>query len=569
MRAIGKQSELRDALLSLKPYLKRAALFSACVNLLALAPTLYMLEVYGRVVNSRSLVTLIMLTLAVLGAYAVMEVCDWVRRAVLHQGALRFDAAMGERVFDAVFEANLRRLPGASSQSMADLRGLRDFVYSPALLTLIDVPMALLFLGVLYAIDPIMGHVALAGGLLQAVLARFNERDTQPALMAANRSAIAAQNYANGTLRSAQVIEAMGMLGSIHGRWMDRQRDFLMRQAEASANAGGYAAVSKFLQLSLSSLLLGLGCWLVLDDRFAGGGGMMLAASVLGGKVLGPITLVISQWQQVINARDAYGRLDKLLQSVPAREAGMPLPTPIGNLAVEAVAAGAPGSSVPIIRGVTFGVPAGQVVAVIGPSASGKSTLARLLVGVWPTAGGRVRLDGVDVFAWNKEELGPAIGYLPQGVELFDGTLAENIARFGEVDAAQVEAAARAVGLHDFILALPQGYATRIGDEGCFLSGGQRQRVGLARALYGNPRYVVLDEPNSSLDEAGEAALLRTLQDLKARGCTVIVITHRTSILPAVDRILVLRDGQVAAYGPRDEILAGGQRSAQPAAAVA
>jgi len=569
MKSADKRSELRAALLSLKPFFRQAIFFSVFINLLVLAPSAYMLEVYGRVVNSRNGTTLAMLTLLVLGVYAVLEVCEWVRKEILHHGALNFDALIGERVFNAIFEANLRRLPGASTQAMSDLRSLREFISSQALLAIIDIPLALLFLAVLYAINPIIGHVALAGALLQTVLAWLTERDTQPLLTAANRSAISAQNYASGTLRNAQVIEAMGMLGSIHQRWMSKQREFLVLQAQASDKSGGYSAISRWVQLTLSSLLLGLGCWLILEGEFPGGGGMMMVTSMLGGKVLGPIVQVIGMWKQVVNARDAFGRLDKLLQAVPEKEVGMPLPPPKGTLSVEAVVAGAPGAPTSIIHGVSFALPAGEVLAIIGPSASGKSTLARLLVGVWPAASGKVRLDGVDVSSWNKAELGPHIGYLPQGVELFDGSLAENIARFGEVDMARVEAAARAVGVHELILQLPLAYDTRIGDEGCFLSGGQRQRIGLARAIYGKPRYIVLDEPNSSLDEAGELALLQTLQAMKAQGMTLVVVTHRTSLLPVVDRMLVLREGQVAAYGPRDEVLAAQQRLSQSPASAA
>jgi len=569
MKSADKRSELRAALLSLKPFFRQAIFFSVFINLLVLAPSAYMLEVYGRVVNSRNGTTLAMLTLLVLGVYAVLEVCEWVRKEILHHGALNFDALIGERVFNAIFEANLRRLPGASTQAMSDLRSLREFISSQALLAIIDIPLALLFLAVLYAINPIIGHVALAGALLQTVLAWLTERDTQPLLTAANRSAISAQNYASGTLRNAQVIEAMGMLGSIHQRWMSKQREFLVLQAQASDKSGGYSAISRWVQLTLSSLLLGLGCWLILEGEFPGGGGMMMVTSMLGGKVLGPIVQVIGMWKQVVNARDAFGRLDKLLQAVPEKEVGMPLPPPKGTLSVEAVVAGAPGAPTSIIRGVSFALPAGEVLAIIGPSASGKSTLARLLVGVWPAASGKVRLDGVDISSWNKAELGPHIGYLPQGVELFDGSLAENIARFGEVDMARVEAAARAVGVHELILQLPQAYDTRIGDEGCFLSGGQRQRIGLARAIYGKPRYIVLDEPNSSLDEVGELALLQALQAMKAQGMTLVVVTHRTSLLPVVDRMLVLREGQVAAYGPRDEVLAAQQRLSQSPASAA
>lgn len=565
MKPSANRSELKESLLLLKPFVRRALFFSLFTNLLVMAPTVYMLEVYDRVVNSRSTMTLAMLTLLVIGVYVLLELFEWVRAEILHHASLGFDARMNGRVFDAMFEGNLRRIQGVSSQVVNDLKTLREFIGSPAVLSIMDVPLSMLYIVAIFMISPVMGYVAVVGALLQVGLAYLTERNTQPPLTKANRSAIDAQNYANGTLRNAQVIEAMGMLKHIHGRWMKKQREFLSQQAIASDQAGANMAVSKFVQMTQSSLLLGVGCWLTIKGEFPGGGGMMLVASILGGRVLAPISQVIGMWKQVVNARDAYGRLDKLLQNVPAREAGMPLPPPKGMLSVEAVMAGAPGSPAAIIRGASFVVPAGEAVAIVGPSASGKSTLARLMVGVWPTAAGKVRLDGVDVFPWNKTELGPHIGYLPQGVELFDGTLAENIARFGEVEMAKVEAAAKSVGVHEVIMALPQGYDTRIGDDGCFLSGGQRQRVGLARAIYGNPRFVVLDEPNSSLDEAGEKALVETLLALKAQGTTSVVITHRTSVLAAVDRMLVLRDGQVQAYGPRDEVLAALQQAAQPA----
>jgi ATP-binding cassette subfamily C exporter for protease/lipase len=447
---------------------------------------------------------------------------------------------------------------------LTDLKTVRDFIASPALLAMMDVPLALLYIVVIFMINPIIGCLSIVGALLQVGLAYLTQRDTQPSLMAANSAAIAAQNYASSSLRNAQVIEAMGMHGSIHSRWMKRQREFLVRQAGASDHASAYASLSKFVQLVQSSLLIGAGCWLTIKGMFPGGAGLVIVASILGGRVLTPIVQVIGMWKHVANARDAHGRLDRLLQAVPLQESGMPLPPPTGLLAVEAVTAGAPGSAAAIIKGVSFVVPVGEVVAIIGPSASGKSTLARLMVGIWPTASGKVRLDGVDIFPWNKAELGPYIGYLPQNVELFDGTVAENIARFSEPDMTKVEAAGRAVGIHDTVLALDDGYETPIGDDGCYLSGGQRQRIALARAIYGNPRFIVLDEPNSSLDEAGEQALLHTLLALKAQGTTVMIITHRTNILAAVDRMLVLQDGQLKAYGPRDEVAAALLRGASP-----
>jgi ATP-binding cassette subfamily C exporter for protease/lipase len=549
------QSELRKALGALQPQFKQAIGFSFVASLLVLAPSGYMLEVYDRVVNSRNHMTLAMLTALVLAAYVVMEVLEWVRAEVMHGAAMDFDRRMSGRVFSAIFEANLKRLAGGTAQPMNDFRTVRDFLFSPVLLALMESPVSLIFLVLIFAISPVLGWAAVVAAIVQTFVGWLNERSTQPPLTAANRSAVAAQQYADGTLRNAQVIESMGMLRDIHRRWMDKQREFLSLQAQASDKAGYYQAISKFLQNTVSSLLLGLGAWLLLRDQLNGGPAYMIVGSILGGRMLAPIIQIVSQWQSVINVREAYARLDGLLAQVPETKPGMPLPPPSGQLSVENIVAVAPGSSVPILRGVNFGLQAGEVLAVVGPSASGKTTLARLLVGLWPASSGKVRLDGADVHTWNKTELGPHVGYLPQGIELFDGSLAENIARFGDVDLAKVEAAARAVGLHDFIMALPQGYDSPAGREGAMLSGGQRQRVGLARAVYDQPTFVVLDEPNSNLDEQGDAALTSAIAQFKSRGTTFVVITHRTSVLGVADKMLVLRDGQTQIFGSRDDVL--------------
>lgn len=561
--AAKQTSELKEALLALRPYFKRAFWFSIIASLLVLAPTGYMLEVYDRVVNSRSFSTLAMLTLAVVGAYIVMELLEWSRAQILHAAGIELDRRLGDRVFNAIFAANLRRLPGGNVQPMSDFRVLRDFIQSPAVTAAMEAPVALVFMVLIFAISPVLGWVAVVGAILQTFVGWMNERATQPPLVAANRSAFGAQQYADGTLRNAQVIEAMGMQRDIHKRWAEKQREFLGLQAIASDRAGGYQALTKFLQTTMGSLLLGLAAWLLLRNSLNGGSAMLIIASILGGRMLAPLVQVVTQWRSVINVRDSYGRLNQLLMAVPAPAKAMPLPPPRGLLQAEGVVATAPGSTVPILRGVAFALNPGEVLAVVGPSASGKTTLARTLVGLWPSAGGKVRLDGADVYAWDKAELGPHLGYLPQDVELFDGTIGENIARFGAVEPAKVEAAARAVGLHEFILGLPQGYDSPVGREGAMLSGGQRQRVGLARAIYGDPVLVVLDEPNSSLDEAGDAALAAAVMALKSRGTTFVVMTHRTSILPVVDKMLVLRDGQVQAFGPRDEVLAALNKAAQ------
>jgi ATP-binding cassette subfamily C exporter for protease/lipase len=558
-------SELRQAISAINPYFKRAGWFSFFATLLILAPSGYMLEVYDRVVNSRSYMTLAMLTLLVLAAFVLMEVLEWVTAEILHEGSLDFDRKLSGRVFAAIFEANLKRLPGGTAQPMNDFRLLRDFFYAPVVLALMQAPVSLVFLLLIFAISPVLGWSAVIAAIVQTFVGWLNERSTQPPLLAANQSAAAAQQYADGTLRNAKVIESVGMLRDIHKRWIAKQREFLGLQAKASDRAGFYQAISKFLQNTVSSMMLGLGAWLLLNDQLSGGASYMIVGSILGGRVLAPLVQIVSQWQTVVNVRGAYARLDGMLTAVPVRPAGMELPPPQGQLQVENLLASAPGSQVPILKGVNFALQPGEVLAVVGPSASGKTTLARLLVGLWPALNGKVRLDGVDVFNWDKAELGPHVGYLPQGVELFEGTVAENIARFGEPDQAKVEAATRAVGLHEFILTLPQGYDNPVGRDGAMLSGGQRQRIALARALYGKPAFVVLDEPNSSLDEQGDAALTRAISQYAARGTTFVVMTHRTSVLGVVNKMLVLRDGQVQLFGPRDDVLNALNQAAEKA----
>ncbi len=556
MNPVKKTSELRLSVGELNPFFKRASWLSVVASLLVLAPSAYMLEVYDRVVNSRSHMTLAMLTLAVLAVFIVMEVLDWARGQLMHQASLAIDQRMSRRIFSAIFDANMKRLAGGTAQPMNDFRTVREFLNTPVLIACMEAPVSIAFLILIFAMSPVLGWSAVAAAVIQTLIAWLNQRSTQPPLLSANRSAIAAQQYADGSLRNAQVIEAMGMLGDIHSRWMEKQREFLNLQAQASDAGGAFQAASKFLQNTTSSLLLGLGAWLLLRNELNGGSAMMIIASILGGRVLAPLVQIVSQWQSVVNVRDAWNRLDQMLAALPVRPPTMSLPAPLGALAVENVVAPAPGSQVPILRGVAFALQPGEVLAVVGPSASGKTTLARLLVGLWPAASGKVRLDGVDVFTWDKAELGPYMGYLPQGVELFDGTLAENIARFGEIDMTKVEAATRAVGLHETIMALPKAYDSPVGRDGALLSGGQRQRVALARAIYDNPVFVVLDEPNSSLDESGDAALNNAIAQLKSRGTTFVVMTHRTSVLAVVDKMLILQEGQNRAFGPRDDVLA-------------
>ena len=546
---------LIGAISQLSTKFKHVALFSFFINLLVLSPTWYMLEVYDRVLNSQNRYTLFMLTIMVVGMYASLEILAWVRGLVMLDASKRFDVVLRERVFGSIFKARLRQVPGGSAQSLLDLKTIQDAIASPALMALIDIPFSVVALILIFFISSTLGWLAVASALLLGIIALFNQYRVYPPLMLANQQAIAGQAYVSGAIRNAQAIRAMGMLHRIHTRWRAKQQEFLRLQAIASDRAGVNTSLSKFTQTLQGSLLLGLGCWLTLRGELGMDGSMMIVASILGGRALAPLVSVVTHWRVITNAQDAVRRLDHFLQAFPVPKPAMPLPPPRGELSVESLTASAPNSQVPILKGVAFRLSAGQSLGVVGPSAAGKTTLARLITGIWPAMNGKVRMDGVDIYEWDKIELGPHVGYLPQNVELFDGTLAENIARFGPVDIDKVTTAAHIVGLTHFISTLPDGLDTQLGVEGALLSGGERQRVALARAIYGMPKFIVLDEPNSSLDEAGDAALIRTIQHIKSLGSTLIVMTHRSQVLSVIDSLMVLVDGSVKLFGPRDEVM--------------
>lgn len=561
--AMTAPAEAAQALACQTPAIRRAFVFAVLAGLLALAPTVYMFEVYGRVVDSRNPVTLAMLTLMALMALAVMEVLEWARAETLREAGSAFDAQLAPRVFEATHTAHLKIGQTLGGQPLADLRTLRDTFHGSALAAALESPIALVALVILFLIQPVLGWVALALAMGQGLLSWLNERGTAEPLARANQADIQARANVDGTLRHADVVAALGMAPDMKARWLRLHREMLALQALASDNAGLYQALGRGLQTTLSTALLGLGAWLLLRDELPGGGGILIVCSVLGARVLSPLVLLVSQWRNVVQARLAWQRLCQLLERMPACKPAMSLPAPRGHLAVEGLTAAASAGGPPMLRHIAFGLQPGEVLAVIGPSASGKTTLARMLVGLWPPLAGNVRLDGANVCAWNKAELGPHLGYLPQSVDLLTGTLAENIARFGEPDTAKLHEAAHAVGLHDWIVALPQGYDTPLGDEGVMLSGGQRQRVALARALYGAPAFVVLDEPNASLDEAGNLALAQAIAHTKARGATVVVMTHLPSVLAVADKALVLHGGAQRAFGPRDDVLAALQKANQ------
>lgn len=558
------RSELAAALWSLRRIFFIVGGFSFVINMVLLMPAIYMLQIYDRVLSSRSESTLLMLTLLILGLYALMAGLEWVRSRLLVRAGSMLDTQMNARVFTAAFEANLRGTGSNAGQAMNDLTNVRQFVTGNGLFAFFDAPWFPIYLAVIFLIHPILGWLSVAGAILLVILTLTTEWVTKKPLSQANTAAIQSSNYATNNLRNAEVIEAMGMLTNLRRRWYEKYQNVIALQGVASDRAGTISAITKFVRISLQSLVLGLGALLVIEGKITAGA--MIAASILMGRALAPVELLIAVWKQLASSRSAYERLEKLLKDFPAREKSMALPPPQGHLTVENVMAAAPGTQVAILKGVSFALEPGEVLGIIGPSAAGKSTLARLLVGVWPAAAGKVRLDGADVYSWNKEQLGSHIGYLPQDVELFEGTIAENIARFGEIDSGKVIEAARQAGMHDMILRFPKGYDTPIGSGGSFLSGGQRQRIALARALYGGPSFIVLDEPNSNLDDGGETALVQAVLAQKAAGRTLVVITHRTSILSAVDKLLLLRDGVVQAFGPRQQVLEALARAAPGAA---
>lgn len=561
------RTELSEVLFSFRKAFYTAGVFSMFINVLGLVPSLYMLQVYDRVLQSRSVTTLVMLTLIMLGFYGMLGMLEMARSKLLIRVGAQLDMKLNDRVFVASFEKNLKRAGGNAGQAMSDLTNVRQFLTGNGLFAFFDAPWAPIYLIVIALFSPWIGLFAVVSAAVLFSLAWLTERATRKPLAEASVMASSANNFATNNLRNAEVIEAMGMLDNLKRRWMTRQLKFLALQNEASDRAASISATTKAVRIAVQSLVLGGGALLVIDGSMSSGG--MIAGSLLLGKALGPVELAIGTWKQLLSARTAYHRLEELLAEHPARQPGMDLPRPTGKLLVEGVTAAAPGTQVMILKQVGFNVAPGEVVGVIGPSASGKSTLARLLVGVWPAIAGKVRLDGADVFTWNKAMLGPSVGYLPQDIELFEGSIAENIARFGDVDPEKVVEAAKMAGVHEMVLRFPKGYDTQIGDAGSALSGGQRQRIALARAMYGDPSFVVLDEPNSNLDDVGEAALVRAVLELKRRGTTVLLITHRTSILSAVDKLLLMVDGAVQLYGPREQVLLAMQQKAQAAAKAA
>ncbi len=548
------RTDLEEALYTCRGAFYSAAGFSFFINMLMLVPAVYMLQVYDRVVASGSVSTLVMLSLIVVFLFATMGSLEWVRSQILVKVSGRLEMLLNERLYGVAFKQSLYSAgQKASSQPLDDLTSLRQFMTGNGLFAFFDAPWIPIYIIVMFFFHPMIGWMAIFTAIILIIIAFANEKATSKLLSEANGVAASNRALVNKNLVNAEVIEAMGMLGDMKRRWLEGVYKVLKLQSEASSNAGLLTSLSKTVRVSSQSLILGLGAYLAIQQEISPGA--MIAGSILLGRALAPIDLMIGTWKGFVAARSQYQRLNELLSNIPEEQETMPLPAPEGVISVEGVMIKPPGAQVPAIKGVSFEIKKGEIIGMLGPSGAGKSSLARGILGIWPAAAGKIRLDGVDVFMWDREELGPYIGYLPQDVELFEGTIGENIARFGEVDPEKIVNACKSADVHEMILRLPAGYDTAIGAGGGSLSGGQRQRIGLARAIYGDPRLIILDEPNSNLDELGEQALAKAIQGMKASGITVIIITHRTNILAVVDKLLMLNDGQVVGFGERDEVL--------------
>lgn len=536
-----------------RPALIAAAVVSLFVNVLMLTVPLYMLQLFDRVLASRSDETLLYLTLAAGIALVVMSALDVMRSRILVRVSSWLEKRLGPEALNrAVSGLLLAQSYGA--QALRDISQVRQFIASPGIFALFDAPWVPIYLLVIYLLHPTLGAIALAGAVVLFLIAVANEIATRRPLQAANEQWVKAMRKTDAAVRNAEVIEAMGLMPGITRRWLRDSDAALREQNVASDRAGLLLATSKLLRLVLQVAMLGTGAYLAMRYELTPGG--MIAGSIILSRALQPVEQAIGTWKSLISARTAYGRLRGFMEQSEGRKTDMQLPAPKGDLSVERVTFAPPGSPKPVLKGVSFSVAAGELLAIVGPSAAGKSTLARLIVGAWRPGAGAVRLDGADVFAWDRVDFGRHVGYLPQDVELFEGSIEENIARMGEIDSDAVVEAAKLAGVHEMILRLPDGYRTQIGAGGAMLSGGQRQRVGLARALFGRPRLLVLDEPNASLDSEGEEALMQAMAQAKEGGATVVFIAHRVSLIARADKMLFLQDGAVELFGPRDEVLA-------------
>lgn len=523
-------------------------------EMMALAPILYMWTVMDRVITSRSGVTLVSMVILIMGIYTFWSAIDWIRARLLTRVSLRIDWDLSSEVFDASFRRSVGRRSVNVQQLLGDLLALRQFVTGDPILALVAAPFATIFIAVGAFFHPLLAVFVAAAVAFMTFSAYLTQKVSSPILRQANDLSAESQRIAAAGLSQAESTLALGMLPAVRKRWYARHRDFLQLSVAASDASGAVGGFSRFLSKSLPSLQISLGAYLAIQGEITGG--MVIAASMLISRSIGPIQRLIGNWGSVVNARQAYERLNVLLGEEHAASSRMQLPVPVGQLSVNGAAVIPPGAQRPVLGEVTFSAAPGEAVAVIGPSGSGKTSLTRLLVGVWKPALGSVRLDGVELSSWNPDEYGPHIGFVPQEISFHEGTVAQNIARLGEPDPEEVVRVTTLIGMHEAVLAFPEGYDTQLGDSGFALSGGQRQRLAIARAFYGRPKYVVMDEPNASLDEIGENALMHAIAELKAQGTTFVITTHRPRLISVVDNLLVLRQGRQVGFGPAAEMIA-------------
>jgi len=553
---------VRDLVGRLQRYFAYAGLFSLAINALLLVPALYMLQVFDRVLSSRSEETLVMLSVGALLALAMMAALDVLRARLLAACGVALDRWLGPSVLQGLLEQTARLGGAEHLNGLRDVATLRGFLVGAGVVALFDAPWLPLFLLLIYLFHPLLGAVALAGAALMLLLAVLNERVTRAPLEQALAAGRRAGRFIDASTANAETVSALGMRRAVTRRWQALNEAALSEQAAASSLGATYSGLTKFTRQFIQMAMLGVGAYLVIAQNLSAG--VMIAATIILGRALAPVEMLVAGWRNLVEVRGAWRRLEKLFAANPPAPAATALPAPKGNLAVERVLYAFPGAARAALRGVSFSLPAGESLGVIGPTAAGKSTLARLLVGVWKPASGAVRLDGADVSAWPHDDLGAHVGYVPQAVGLFSGTVAGNIARLGEPDDVAVIRAAKRAHAHDMILRLPRGYDTEVGESGAALSPGQRQRIALARALYGEPRLVVLDEPNANQDAEGDEALIRAMRDLKQAGVTVVAVAHRPSLLVNVDKLLVLMDGVAEMFGPRADVTARLARNLTP-----
>jgi PrtD family type I secretion system ABC transporter len=544
---------LKHALAACREGFLALFVFSMAINLLVLASPIYMMQLYDRVLSSRSMDTLLLLTLIVLFAFAVMAGLEWVRGRLMVRVSSWLDHRLGGEVLTGSIVGALRRGTDHSAQSLRDLATFRSFLTGPSLFPILDAPWAPVFLVVIFLLHPLLGIIATIGALALFGLAVLNELATRKPLHEAGMASRLAQYQADASVRNADVIEAMGMMPNLVRRWRRRNAEAVALNAVAGDRVALITSITKFVRIAIQSLMLGAGAYLVVEHEATGG--VMMGASIILGRALAPVEQMVGGWRSLIGARAAFHRVRAVLAASPPRQIHTQLPAPTGKISLEGVVFTPPGAKEPVIKGVSFELEPGEALALIGPSAAGKTSLVRLIVGNWVPQRGAVRLDGAELHTWDADALGPHIGYLPQDVELFSGTVRDNIARMGDgPDELVIEAAQRAQA-HEMILELANGYDTDIGDGGAFLSGGQRQRIGLARALYGHPKVVVLDEPNASLDSAAENRLMQTLFRLKEEKTTIVLITHRLNLVSVADKVLLMKGGVIEAFGSRDEVM--------------